>query len=136
MVTECLELIVQRYFLAIDNQWQWIWAAKRGNELWFHYRGETFCTEINSKKTRRQNSTEFIETGEIKAPMPGKIIKIFKKMGERVQQGEKVLVMEAMKMEYSLEADRSGTIEKLNVDENDQVNVGQLLVKISKEKND
>ena len=127
---------MKRYFLEVDDQWQWVWAEKLGNQLWFHFQGETHSLEFKSKKNRRDSSAEFIESGEIKAPMPGKIMKVLKNQGDAVEQGETVLVMEAMKMEYSLEADVKGTIEALNVDENQQVNVGQLLAKISKEDND
>ena len=127
---------MKRYFLEVDKQWQWIWAEKMGNQLWFHLNGETHNVEYKSKKNRRDSSAEFIETGEIKAPMPGKIMKVLKRQGESVDQGETVIVMEAMKMEYSLEADVKGTVESLNVSENQQVNVGQLLAKISKEDND
>lgn len=68
--------------------------------------------------------------------MPGKIMKVLKKLGEKVVVGETVIVMEAMKMEYSLEADVTGTLESISVSENDQVNLGQLLASISKEEND
>ncbi|MCB0392507.1 MAG: acetyl-CoA carboxylase biotin carboxyl carrier protein subunit [Bdellovibrionales bacterium] len=127
---------MKRYFLEVDGQWQWVWAERIGNEFWFHCNGNTHNVEFKSKTSRRGGNTEFIESGEIKAPMPGKIMKVLKKLGEKVVVGETVIVMEAMKMEYSLEADVTGTLESISVSENDQVNLGQLLASISKEEND
>ena len=125
---------MKRYFVEIDGQWRWIWAEKVGPQLWFHLEGQTFAVDWNSKKkSLRDTATEMIETGEIKAPMPGQVIKVLKNEKDRVQKGETVLVLEAMKMEYSLEADTQGVIEKLNVGENQQVNLGQLLAVINKE---
>ena len=68
------------------------------------------------------------------APMPGKITKIFVSEQQYVNKGDVLLVMEAMKMEYTLKSDLNGTVEKLSVRLSDQVTLGQLLVQL-KEKN-
>ncbi|MCB9025815.1 MAG: acetyl-CoA carboxylase biotin carboxyl carrier protein subunit [Bdellovibrionaceae bacterium] len=127
---------MKRFYIEMDQTWHWVWAEKIKNQLWFHFKGKTQCVEFKSKKNRRESTEDFIETGEIKAPMPGKIKKIFKVNGDSVTKGETIVIMEAMKMEYSLEADVDGTIEEIDIDENSQVNVGQILVKITKAKHD
>jgi biotin carboxyl carrier protein len=67
----------------------------------------------------------------IHAPMPGKITRVAIKKGETVSTGQTLLVMEAMKMEYTLEADIAGVISELNAETGAQVNLGATLVKIT-----
>ncbi len=66
----------------------------------------------------------------ILAPMPGKIIEIQVRLGERVKKGQAVLIMEAMKMHNPILAANDGTISKLFVKVNDSVQSGQPLVVI------
>ena len=62
--------------------------------------------------------------------MPGKVTKIIKKSGDQVSVGDSVIAIEAMKMEYILNAETNGKIESINVKEGDQIKESQLLVKI------
>ncbi|PZU60266.1 MAG: methylcrotonoyl-CoA carboxylase [Sphingobium sp.] len=70
--------------------------------------------------------------GAILSPMPGRIIAVAVTAGEAVVKGQKLLTLEAMKMEHSLTAPFDGTIVQLNASEGGQVNEGALLVKIEK----
>jgi 3-methylcrotonyl-CoA carboxylase alpha subunit len=64
--------------------------------------------------------------------MPGRIIAVSVAAGEAVTKGQKLLTLEAMKMEHSLTAPFDGTIAELNASEGGQVSEGALLVKIEK----
>jgi 3-methylcrotonyl-CoA carboxylase alpha subunit len=68
--------------------------------------------------------------GAILSPMPGRIIAVMVSPGDRVAKGQKLLTLEAMKMEHSLVAPFDGRIEALNAVEGGQVSEGALLVKI------
>jgi oxaloacetate decarboxylase alpha subunit/pyruvate carboxylase subunit B len=57
----------------------------------------------------------------LSAPMPGMIVKFEKKVGDSVEKGETVLVLEAMKMENALPAPVSGTIKAVNYSSGDSV---------------
>ncbi len=63
----------------------------------------------------------------VKAPMPGMIIKYEKKVGDKVNEGETVVVIEAMKMENALPAPVSGTIKAINSKSGDSVARGDVL---------
>ena len=63
---------------------------------------------------------------------PGKVIAVSVAAGESVTKGQKLLTLEAMKMEHSLVAPFDGTIAEFNASEGSQVNEGALLVKIEK----
>ena len=62
------------------------------------------------------------------APMPGKIVSINVKDGQKVKSGENLLVLEAMKMENLITASKDTKIKKINVKSNDAVEVDQILI--------
>ncbi len=67
---------------------------------------------------------------KIFAPLPGTIIKINSKEGSTVKKGETVLIMEAMKMENNIQAEKEGIIKKIVVNVGDAVLQGDLLIEI------
>ena len=72
------------------------------------------------------------ESGDatVKAPMPGLVVSLPVAPGERVQRGQTVAVLEAMKMENDLGAPRAGIIKEIKVAQGQAVNQGQALVTI------
>jgi acetyl-CoA carboxylase biotin carboxyl carrier protein len=66
----------------------------------------------------------------ITAPMVGKILKVEKNVGDRVDEDEVVLVMEAMKMEIPVVAPTSGVLKDLKVSAGQAVEADQLLAEI------
>ena len=69
-------------------------------------------------------------TTPITAPMVGKILKVEKNVGDRVEEDEVVLVMEAMKMEIPVVAPASGVLKDLKVSAGQAVEADQLLAEI------
>lgn len=67
----------------------------------------------------------------VKAPMPGNILKISVTVGQKVTEGETLLVLEAMKMENEVTADRSGTVTSIIAAKGQTVETGDPLVVIS-----
>ena len=68
-------------------------------------------------------------TGDVvRAPINGKVARVFVAEGDVVEKGQRIAVVEAMKMEHVLTAGRAGTIAKVAVQEGAQVNQGALLV--------
>ena len=67
-------------------------------------------------------------TGTIPTPIPGQIISISVTVGEKVRSGQKLLVLEAMKLENSITATMDGIVEEILVAEGDVVAQGQALV--------
>ena len=68
------------------------------------------------------------ESEEIKAPLPGAILKIVAKNGDSVKAGDLLILMEAMKMETEIKAPRDGVVHSVRVDVGATVNPGQVLV--------
>ena len=75
-----------------------------------------------------QPSTAKIAPGSIIAPMPGQIKSIFVREGDRVTAGQKLLIMEAMKLENKIAARTAGLVKRILVRDGDTVNQGQELV--------
>ena len=73
------------------------------------------------------------EGGRLTAPMPGKVIALHVKVGDRVQAGQALAVMEAMKMEHTLAAPREGVVAELLYAVGDQVAEGVELLRLTQE---
>ena len=69
-----------------------------------------------------------VSAGGIIAPMPGQIKSIFIREGDRVTAGQKLLIMEAMKLENKIAARTAGLVKRILVRDGDTVNQGQELV--------
>ena len=69
-------------------------------------------------------------SGTITAPMQGTVIKVLVSEGQTVAQGDAVLVLEAMKMENQIQADKSGKVSKINCTAGDTVGSGDVLLVI------
>lgn len=76
-------------------------------------------------------STKNANHGIIKSPMPGKILAVKKQVGDTVEAGETVIILEAMKMENELKAHVSGTIESISVEAGISVEKNTLLLEIN-----
>lgn len=114
----------------IDN----VQVEKVGQTLWIKSGSETWSYDIAdlSAEGQRRKKSNTVTPDKIVSPMPGKITKVFVKEGDKVMVGQALLVMEAMKMEYTLKSDLETTVETVSAQVNDQVQVGAVLVKLVK----
>ena len=67
---------------------------------------------------------------EVGASIPGNIVKVLVEKGQQVNEGDSLIVVEAMKMETNIVAAASGTVETILVEEGQQVKTGELLIKL------
>ena len=102
--------------------------------IWIHMNGQTRSVEIQNKRAGKQQQQEADPT-RVRAPMPGKIIKVMCGAGDKVTAGQTLIVMEAMKMEYSLKSSISGIVAARPCTAGQQVALGDLLVQL-KESNE
>ena len=66
-------------------------------------------------------------SGSLTAPLPGKVIRVELAVGDRVQEGQDIIILESMKMEIDVVAPRGGVIQTINVATNDKVVEGQVV---------
>jgi len=74
-------------------------------------------------------STESAGGNQVLAPMPGRIVLVKAQPGDTVEEGQELLVMEAMKMELALKAPRAGTIESVSASQGEFVEADAVLVR-------
>jgi acetyl-CoA/propionyl-CoA carboxylase biotin carboxyl carrier protein len=98
-------------------------AVRDGTDVWVKWRGETYVLDT----TGRERSVDALAGSEITAPMPGLVLAVHARPGQRVKRGDLVCVVEAMKMELRVEAPGDGTVTKVLCAEGDQVRRGQRL---------
>lgn len=67
---------------------------------------------------------------DVKSPLPGTILDVMVREGDVVKAGQRLILLEAMKMENNIDADREGTIKALHVRKGDSVLEGDVLVTI------
>jgi acetyl-CoA/propionyl-CoA carboxylase biotin carboxyl carrier protein len=73
---------------------------------------------------------------EVRSPMPGTVLAVHVKAGAAVEEGEALLIVEAMKMEYTLSAPRAGRVARVTANVGDQVLVDEPLVELEPESAD
>ena len=67
---------------------------------------------------------------EVKAPMPGAVLRVEKAVGDNVEENEEILVIEAMKMETPIKAPKAGTITSIAVSQGDKIATGQVMATV------
>ncbi|RLD77569.1 MAG: acetyl-CoA carboxylase biotin carboxyl carrier protein subunit [Bacteroidetes bacterium] len=89
-------------------------------------------SKVPSPTRKESKITKEISTKAYKvvAPLPGTILKMFVKEGDTVNVGDKLLIMEAMKMENDVLTEKGGTIKSIKVSQNDSVLQNDLLIEI------
>lgn len=97
------------------------------NKLWVAINGKTFVFEPSTTQKKRGSSAT-TESMDVAAPMPGKITSIKVSVGDVVKSEQPVIVMEAMKMEYTLKSLANGKVDSINCSVGDQVNLGDILI--------
>jgi biotin carboxyl carrier protein len=75
-----------------------------------------------------KDSLGYLTVNEIKAPMNGKIIKILVNEGDQVNNGQILVVLEAMKMENQIKSPRKGTIKNIKIVNDQTVKIGDTLL--------
>jgi biotin carboxyl carrier protein len=76
---------------------------------------------------RKHGAVEAEGRQKIVAPMPGKVIRLLVKPGDKVEAGQGLLVVEAMKMQNEVKSPKTGTVEKFQAKEGQPVNAGDIL---------
>jgi acetyl-CoA/propionyl-CoA carboxylase biotin carboxyl carrier protein len=87
---------------------------------------------VNRKPTRSASTARGgAGSGEVTVPMQGTIVKVLVQVGETIEAGQPVVVLEAMKMENQIQAERAGTIAEIRVSAGDTVGAGDVVVVIA-----
>jgi acetyl/propionyl-CoA carboxylase alpha subunit len=99
-------------------------AIRKGDAILVSYKGSEYRIE---KKSGRRLSAGGASSGEIRAPMPGLIVDVRSEIGRKVEKGDTLFVLEAMKTQQPFHSPIDGKVSELNVMVGDQVSEGEVL---------
>lgn len=97
--------------------------------LSFLWRGQPFCLE--NKLHDPQQGADAAGSGQIRAPMDGAVVDILCRNKQTVSKGDTLAIVEAMKMEHPIKADKDGIISQILITVGDQVKTRNLLIEIA-----
>ena len=100
------------------------------NDLHIWVGGARYHAEVRdprSLRSRRSGTDTAKGPRKLAAPMPGKVVRVLVAEGEKVDAGQGIIVVEAMKMQNELKSPKQGVIRKLMVGEGASVNPGDVL---------
>ncbi|MGB7282825.1 MAG: biotin/lipoyl-containing protein [Candidatus Acidiferrum sp.] len=91
---------------------------------------QEFTAEVadpRSWRGRGHGTLDVTGRQQVVAPMPGKVVRLLVKAGDRVEAGQGLLVVEAMKMQNEIRSPKGGVVERLLAKEGQPVNAGEVL---------
>ncbi len=106
-------------------------VARDGERVFVGRAGRVFEVRREPARPAGRPGSESADHGTgLAAPMPGRIRKILVSPGDRIERGQVILVLEAMKMEHAIRAPRDGTVTRLDFAAGDLVEAGAVLAEI------
>ena len=105
-------------------------AAANDGKLTLQTRHHEFVAQVIDPRAwrgRRHGPVEAEGRQQIVAPMPGKVVRLLVKTGDKVEAGQGLLVVEAMKMQNEVRSPKTGTVERLLAKEGQAVYAGDIL---------
>ena len=103
--------------------------------VFFELNGQPRNIEITDhsfiKSIAKKLKADSNNDNHVGSPLPGQISQIFVNKGKKIIKGDKILIIEAMKMETTIIAEKSGVISDIHVNSGDNVNAKDLLLEIS-----
>lgn len=123
------------YSLLVNNESFEAMVEERDGKWYVLLRGDLYEVDVVDQRTqllRARAGGQVAETGEItiKAPMPGLVVAIPVEVGQEVQAGQTVIILESMKMENELKTPRAGRVERINCAPRESVEQGKPLIVI------
>lgn len=125
--------------LLVDGRSHTLVARRGADGQWEIYLdGERFDVDVVDERTRairEMTGQSAVEAGPrpIRAPMPGLVVRVSVAEGDRVEAGQSVAIVEAMKMENDLKAENDGVVARVLVEAGEPVEKGAVLVELAGE---
>ena len=102
--------------------------ARRGDTAYLHWQGDAYEVTVVDALSASAAAHGF--DSSLAAPMNGSIVRLLVSPGQQVEQGDGLVVLEAMKMEHTVRAHRAGVIQALCCEEGEMVNEGTVLIEM------
>ena len=108
------------------------YMSQKQDEIAFWLDGNSYTYNLLNPEARRAGGggAATLPGGEVKAPMPGTVLKVLVQPGDAVAANQPLVLMESMKMEMTLAAPQAATVSAVNCTPGQLVDMGALLVKL------
>ena len=120
-------MVVEELALEVDGQARRAVVARRADRVVVAIGGRVFAFETGEEA---RGGREAGGSGLVTAPMPGKVVNVLVAAGDRVEAGQPLVVLEAMKMESTLAAEVRGCVGTVRAVAGATVAAGDVLVEI------
>jgi biotin carboxyl carrier protein len=133
---ELIKINSQSYLLQYENKVFEVTSNKIDKDRFgFLIEGQYFDTVVRTRLQETinellRNEIKFSHNLEVRAPMPGLILKLLKQRGDNVKTGEPLLILEAMKMENEIRSVADGIVKEIHVKEGTSVEKSTLILTI------
>lgn len=129
----------EHFSLIIDGRSHQIWVERTDNfiqgkipVLRVHLHGYDYDVSVMDERKRQIKQLVSVEAfnedqGKVIAPMPGLVVKVLVKPGQKIVKGEGVLIVEAMKMENEIRSPLDGEVKEIRVKEKQAVEKNEIL---------
>lgn len=104
-------------------------SARDARGIWISLEGRLYLFEVVHRHAGAAVDAE--SSGEVLAPMTGRVVAVEARQGASVREGDLLLTIEAMKMEFKVTAPASGPVREVACAPGDRVELGQVLVRIT-----
>ncbi len=112
----------------VDYRYAW-----SGTTLWLHTLAGDFAFDCRRRESARSSEADGAAAMEVRAAINGRVVDVAAAVGATVAKGDRLVVLEAMKMEHEVRAARAGRIADVGTKVGDQVVPGQVLVRYAGE---
>ena len=126
--------------LSMDDRPHRVFGVRIGETSWeIHHRGRAFRVEVTDERSwrlRRARSDGMSPAAglePVRAPMPGLVLRVDVEEGQKVAEGQGLLIVEAMKMENELRARAAGRVRRVHVAAGESVRRGDVLVEFEQD---
>ncbi|RFM24328.1 MAG: biotin/lipoyl-binding protein [Candidatus Thermochlorobacter aerophilum] len=130
-----VQLSERFYHFIYDGKVYRVEAIKTDDGFNFKINGELVSVDVKDElqlllDKMGGNAKKKSASGDIKAPMPGLVVKLSVSVGESVKKGQGLLILEAMKMQNEIKSPMDGVVKEIKVSEKQAVEKNYLLMKL------
>ncbi len=122
--------------LLVNGKAHTVFIAENQGKKYISVQGEQFCIEEAKAQTDARSMAESATlkgAPTISSPMPGKVVKVLVGEGDRVEKGQGLVIVEAMKMENEIKSASAGVVKKINFNEGDLVDAAVPIIELELE---
>ena len=133
---DCVQLSSNSYSLILNGKSHYLTINKQMDGYEVKVDHQTHLVQVQDEvdillEIFGMESGTSSHAGEIHALIPGLVSRLFVKPGDKVEIGQKLLILEAMKMENEIDSPISGTIGNIYIKASDKVKKGELIMKVT-----